>query len=281
MRFRKSSRFFWRAGGNPNLARVPKLKSKLIKLEQEISSVADRMADNSTRRRPLTKGRRPIATFFRGVRRDLVYIFHQLGATAALARKIVTIGIRAAPEPHQQRPAPPAKRAVPAKGARAKGASGVGLVLVSVCFGVLVLSGVIIALLFLQVRGMKDEISRWQQSLSATQAQLRQMEKVTQQKADNEVKTAAAPPRTGPISLGNDEMKAIRASIKVLHSKSDAQAKFRVGEEAPDLRSAPVPESLTTQIPKLRGARFAIDDNGAIILFAEGSNSVGAVIEPQ
>jgi hypothetical protein len=55
----------------------------------------------------------------------------------------------------------------------------------------------------------------------------------------------------------------------------------RVGEEAPGATLAPVPESLTIQIPKLRGARFGIDDNGAIVLFAEGSNRVAAVIEPQ
>ena len=76
-------------------------------------------------------------------------------------------------------------------------------------------------------------------------------------------------------------MKAIRTSIKVLPPKPGAQAKIRVGEEVSDVRSAPVPESLSTQIPKLRGARFSIDDNGAIVLFAEGSNYVGAVIEPQ
>jgi hypothetical protein len=143
------------------------------------------------------------------------------------------------------------------------------------------LSGGIIALLFVQIKDMKGEIARWQQNLSATQTQLRQVEKAAQQKAENAVKAADARAQFGPIVLGKDEMKAIRASIKVLPPKPGAQAKIRVGEEVPDVRSAPVPESLTSQIPKLRGARFSIDDNGAIVLFAEGSNYVGAVIEPQ
>jgi outer membrane murein-binding lipoprotein Lpp len=282
-RLDKSGRF-WRRGGH-RLARVPKLRSKLVRLEQEIGGFADRMTGNATRRRPAVKKRSRIAAFFRSLGRDLVYMFRRVGATVASARKVLTIGVRAAPEPQQPKPvAAPARRPVPAKRARAAGTSGIGLVLVSVCFGLLVLSGVVIALLFLQLRGMKDEIARWQQALSATQTQLRQVEKAARQKADSETKAAAAATtraERGPLVLGSDEMKAIRASIKVLPSKPGAQAKARVGEELPDLRSAPVPEALTDQIPKLRGARFAVDDNGAIILFAEGSSRVGAVIERQ
>jgi hypothetical protein len=281
VRLQKPGRF-WRREGNRNLARVPRLRSKLVKLEQEIGGVADHLAGNAGRRRLAGKKRQGrISALFRGFGQNLVYMFRQVGGAVASARKAVTIGVRAAPAPRQQRTAVPAGRTVPAKRTRA-GTSGLGVVLVSVCFGLLALSGVIIALLFLQVRGMKDEIARWQQNLSATQAQLRQIERAARQKADNEAKAAAAaPPQPGPIVLGTEEMKSIRASIKVLPSKPGAQAKVRVGEEAPDLRSAPVPESLANQIPKLRGARFAVDDNGAIVLFAEGSNRIGAVIEWQ
>ena len=281
MRLHRPSRF-WRRGGNRNLVRVPKLKSKLVKLEQEIGGVADRMAGDAIRRRPAGKRRSRIAAFFRGVGQDLVYLLRQVGAMAALARKVVVIGVRAAPEPHPPKPAAaPARRAALAKRNKAPGTSGVGIVLISICFGLLILSGVIIALLFLQIKDMKGEIARWQQNLSATQSQLRQVEKVAQQKTESAIRAADARAQFGPIVLGKDEMKAIRSSIKVLPPKPGAQAKIRIGEEVPDVRSAPVPESLSTQIPKLRGARFSIDDNGAIVLFAEGSNYVAAVIEPQ
>jgi hypothetical protein len=36
-----------------------------------------------------------------------------------------------------------------------------------------------------------------------------------------------------------------------------------------------------SQMPKLRGARFLAEENGAIILIGEGSNRADAVIEPQ
>jgi hypothetical protein len=34
-------------------------------------------------------------------------------------------------------------------------------------------------------------------------------------------------------------------------------------------------------MPKLRGAKFLVDQNGAIIIIGEGSNRADAVIEPQ
>jgi hypothetical protein len=48
-----------------------------------------------------------------------------------------------------------------------------------------------------------------------------------------------------------------------------------------DTKSAPIPETLVTQMPKPRGAKFFVDQNGAIIIIGEGSNPVDAVIEPQ
>lgn len=285
MRFDKPAGF-WRRERPRKVVRVPKLKSKLVKLEQEIGSVADRIARDRARR-SAGKPKNRIATFFRGAGRILLaaigYGWHQIVTAASSVRRVVTIGVRAAPAAAQnpKTTAPEKRRAVVSNRARMENTNRSGLVLVSICFGLLVLSGVIIALLFLQIKDMKGEIARWQQNLSATQAQLRQVEKTAQQKVDSEVKAAAARARHVPIALTTDESKAIRASIKVIPSSPGAQPKMRVGDVVTDPKSAAVPESLTTQIPKLRGARFSIDDNGAIVLFAEGSNRVEAVVEPQ
>jgi len=53
------------------------------------------------------------------------------------------------------------------------------------------------------------------------------------------------------------------------------------GQEISDAPTVRVPESLVSQMPRLRGARFLADENGAIILIGEGSNRADAVIEPQ
>jgi hypothetical protein len=272
--------------GRPRrVVRVPKLKSKLVKLEREIGSVADRISRERAARRPARKLKNPIPIFFRSTGRNLLttikYGWHQALAAASSVRKVVTIGVRAAPAVRHPKAIAYQKRVIVSPRAKTESRNRVGLILASAGIGLMVLSGVIIALLFLQMKDMKTEIARWQQNLSATQTQLRQVEKAAQQKAESAAKAADARAQFSPIVLGSEELKAIRASIKVFGPKPGVQAKIRVGEEVPGVKSAPVPESLTSQIPKLRGARFSIDDNGAIVLFAEGSNRVGAVIEPQ
>jgi hypothetical protein len=284
MRFDKPASF-WRRGRPRKVVRVPKLKSKLVKLEREIGGVADRIVRDRARGRAARKSKNGIAKFSRDVGRSLLaaigHVLHRTASAASSIWKVATIGVRAAPAAQHLGTTGLEKRVVVPDRARTESKNKSGLILVSICFGLLVLSGVIIALLFLQIKDMKGEIARWQQNLSATQTQLRQVEKAAQQKTESAIKAVDAHAKIGPIVLGVEEMKAIRASIKVLPPKPGAQAKIRVGEEAPSAKSAPVPESLATQIPKLRGARFSIDDNGAIVLFAEGSNYVGAVIEPQ
>jgi hypothetical protein len=76
-------------------------------------------------------------------------------------------------------------------------------------------------------------------------------------------------------------MRVIREFIKVLPSKPGAQQKIQLGEEISDTPSTPVPESLVNRLPKLRGASFLVDQNGAIIIIGEGSKRADAVIEPQ
>ena len=149
------------------------------------------------------------------------------------------------------------------------------------CFGLLAICGTIIALLFLQIKDMKVEMTGIKQRLATTEAQLGRVEKNALQLV-KESSIFEGPPRRAPIELGNDDMKAVRASIRVLPSKSGAeQRKTRVGDKISDTQSAPVPESLVTQMPKLRGAKFFVDQNGAIIIIGEGSSRVDAVIEPQ
>jgi hypothetical protein len=158
-------------------------------------------------------------------------------------------------------------------------ASALGIFL-SICFGLLAICGTIIALLFIQIKDMKVEMTGIKQRLAATEAHLGRFEKIAQQQLVKESNIFDAPRRI-PIELGNDDMKAIRASIRVLPSTGAAQQKTRVGDKISDTKSVPIPESLVTQMPKLRGAKFFVDQNGAIIIIGEGSNRVDAVIEPQ
>ena len=74
----------------------------------------------------------------------------------------------------------------------------------------------IIALLYLQIKDMKGEMARWREHLALTEAHLSRVEKNAQQQIAKEQRIVDAPSRQIAITLSNDDMKAIRAFIKVL-----------------------------------------------------------------
>jgi hypothetical protein len=257
----------------PNTARAQKLNSKLIELEREIRAMLRPMRDH--RKAAANKGN-AIARFFKGVDKNDGNQTRAMAASGSNLNPIAAHTVSRAGEPEiATQEKPKAKRQAPGR------ASALGAFL-SICFGLLAICGTIIALLFLQIKDMKVEMTGIKQRLAATEAHLGRFEKTAQQQLVKESNIFDGPPRRIPIELGNDDMKAIRASIRVLPSKPGAaQQKTRVGDKISDARSAPVPESLVTQMPKLRGAKFFVDQNGAIIIIGEGSNRVDAVIEPQ
>jgi hypothetical protein len=221
-----------------------KMKSKRIELKREINSRLRR----STNDRQTTR------------------------SVIAYWRNLTTVGARPAPRVSEQRPI---KRKIESEGKAAGRISPLGSLLISICFGLLVLCVMMIAILFRQIRDTKVEIALWKQNLALAQDHLSQLEKIAQQ---NIIKKPTEAPHV-QISLSNDEMEVIRAFIKV-PSKRGAQQKIHVGQEVSDATAVRVPDSLVSQMPKLRGARFLADENGAIILIGEGSKRADAVIEP-
>ena len=158
-----------------------------------------------------------------------------------------------------------------------------GALAISICFGLLVCCGIVIATLFTQVREMQADIASLKLRLAGVDSHVSRLELTAQQKIVKEAKIAETPPppRRVPINLTNDDVKLIRSSIKVLPSQPGAQPKVQLGQEVSAISTVPIPGSVVGQIPKLRGARFLVDDNGAIIIVAEGSNRADVVIEPQ
>jgi hypothetical protein len=167
-----------------------------------------------------------------------------------------------------------------------RGTSGrVSALAISICFGLLVCSGIVIAALFTQVRDMQADIAFLKLRLAGMDSHLTRLEVTAQQKIIKEAKIAETPPPPPPrrvqINLSNDDIKLIRASIKILPSQPGAQPKVQLGQEVSAISTVPVPGSVVGQIPKLRGARFLVDDNGAIIIIGDGSTRADVVIEPQ
>ena len=157
-------------------------------------------------------------------------------------------------------------------------ASKLEIFLISGFFSLLISSAIIIAMLFIQVKDLKVEISQIQRT---TMARLDRVEKVAEQRIFvKEPAISETQPKHVPFALSEADRKLIRQFIKTLPSKPGAQQKIHIGDKISGMPLVPVPESLVARLPKLRGARFSIDQNGAIVIIGEGSSHADAVIAP-
>jgi hypothetical protein len=88
------------------------------------------------------------------------------------------------------------------------------------------------------------------------------------------------PPTTerNALTLTRDEERLVRQFIKVLPSQTSGSTPVQPGQPLGAISTAPIPDALVEQIPRLAGARFSIDATGAIIISRAGSSRVDAVL---
>ena len=243
-----------------------KIKLTLAELSAQIHLKVSRSRRNANIARMT---RTEIARFFTVIRSQF----------APAAAKLT--GVAAQPAPGDYEQPTYIKGSTVLRGQAFERARAPGYFLISICFGLLAVCGIMLAVLYTEMKDLKSEIGLLQQSHAAMQARLGQLEKAVQQKiVAKEAKIVEAPSRHA-IALSGDDMKLIRSFIKVVPSRGGDQPKIHPGDEILDGRAVPVPELLISQVPKLRGARFLIDPNGAIIILGEGGNRADAVIEPE
>jgi hypothetical protein len=156
--------------------------------------------------------------------------------------------------------------------------NGVGrfeAILVWVCLGLVIVCAVVVGVLLVQIRGLTTDMAQMGHEFTVAKAKLNQFEKVARQIVDSEAKTQ---PRQPPLVLGTADIQIIRQFIKVAPPKPGARPKISVGDDLSGLAAGPIPDSLADALPKLRGARFSSDQDGAIIIIGAGSNRVDALI---
>jgi hypothetical protein len=149
-------------------------------------------------------------------------------------------------------------------------------VFISVCFGLLIVAGILVAVLYLQVKALKTELAMGQRRVALITARVNQLEKNNQQKPGKDSAPTDQP--HAEIVLSKADLKVIRQFIKVLPAAPGAEQKIHVGDDLSNITVVPVPESLVEQLPKLRGARFSIDPSGVIVLIGEGSKKADAIV---
>jgi hypothetical protein len=157
-------------------------------------------------------------------------------------------------------------------------------VILSISLGLIGVCGIVILVLLVQIRDLTANVSQGSKELAATKMRLTAVEKyaheigIKEQNVTRESAPRIAQPARAPVTLGEADMKVVRQFIKVLPPKSGGQQTLHVGDDISQGASAPVPESLVDKLPKLRGAKFSIDEDGAIILIGNGSRRVDAVV---
>jgi hypothetical protein len=130
-----------------------------------------------------------------------------------------------------------------------------------------------------EVRQMVDELAASHAQIRALQDRVARVEKDAQT-LRSAMNSAAAEPvlAKSTLSLTRDEQKLVSQFIKVLPSQSAAPVTIQPGQALGAISTAPLPDAIIEQIPRLSGARFSIDPSGAIIISAAGSNRVDAVV---
>ena len=99
-------------------------------------------------------------------------------------------------------------------------------------------------------------------------------------RADDRMLERAVAAPTPPFALTRDEIQLIRDFIKVPPPLPGAPQNINVGDRIPDAALASLPEPIMEKVPKLRGARFTVDRNSAIIVVAPGTNRADVIINP-
>jgi hypothetical protein len=165
--------------------------------------------------------------------------------------------------------------------------------------GALILTGIVLAavgtfslgaVIFIQLSTLKLEVASLKKELAGSTAKLARFEATVgaarshpneiKDGADARMLTSAGSIPRAPLVLTHDEVQFILAVIKVPPPPPGAAPKINVGDLLPDTVLAPLPEPITRKVPKLLGAKFAIDRNRAIVVVAPDTNRVEIIINP-
>lgn len=133
-----------------------------------------------------------------------------------------------------------------------------------------------IATLKRDLAGMTEKVAKLEANVAAALTPPEEM------KGGADARMLRGPDRTpqAPFALTRDEIQLIRDFIKVPPPLYGAAQTINVGDLLPDTALFPPPEPIIEKLPKLRGARFTVDRNSAIVVVPPGTNRVDVVINP-
>jgi hypothetical protein len=127
---------------------------------------------------------------------------------------------------------------------------------------------------YIQISTLKAEIAALKREAAATKEKLGKLEKGMADVATAQTDLVAALSRTdtrgwparGSMTLSDDEKRLVRSMIRVAPRAPGTAQTINVDDAIPSSALIPIPEQLMEKLPKLKGARFTVDRNGAIAI---------------
>ena len=154
-------------------------------------------------------------------------------------------------------------------------------------FIIIVLAAVGTVAFVAQLDSLKSELSNSRKELTATKDRIARIERRIDEPAAqsrSQVNRVADPEgeigSRSRLELSREEVQLLRDYIKVPPAAPGALPTITVGTEVPIGMLMPLPQQVSDKAPKLVGARFTTDRNGAIVIVRPGSRQADAVINP-
>ncbi|MFB9269925.1 hypothetical protein ACFFWD_43540 [Bradyrhizobium erythrophlei] len=158
--------------------------------------------------------------------------------------------------------------------------------------GALLLLAGVDAFLAERIKELRDHATQLQKQIASVEQRVGRLELQMEQQRSrrapdgpagsgrSEGETAAVVKADPPVTLTRAEVDIIKDYIKLPPPAAGAAATMSVGAPVGNHVLVPLPAQITDRVPKLVGARFATDRNGAIVIVVGTSDRVGFIIPP-
>jgi hypothetical protein len=131
-----------------------------------------------------------------------------------------------------------------------------------------------------QLQNFQNQLERIKTETSAINGRITKLEEEQNQLAATDKSRSDDSLKPTGLKVSDTDIQTIRQFIKVAPSSTNARPLLKIGDTLPRSASLPLPEPVLEQIPKLRGARFAIDKGGAITITDAKGDHVAFIIDP-
>ena len=132
-----------------------------------------------------------------------------------------------------------------------------------------------------QLDALKNELSGIRRELIGARDRIAQLERKVVEEPARQANEAARRVEERPrLELTREEVQLIRDYIKIPPAPAGAAATIQIGAVVPPGLLVPLPQQIGEKSPKLIGARFMTDQNGAIVIVSRTSRQADAIVAP-